>query len=173
MNTESLSTTWAGRSKGNPYNLWTRYLYNRSMFLFSFIDVHSSAAPSERPLHQGQYYCQNGQRYLKDPFTSELRKTMLTSHKKENPETGACTLLVHLRKYEIYQFERITPAECQLLDQSVRQKDTLQAEVSDVRLDEVKVFFPVVMLFLQTEKRVTLQRREVKRGKENTERERR
>lgn len=32
--------------------------------------------------------------------------------------------------------------------QSVRQKDTLQAEVSDVRLDEVKVFFPVVMLFL-------------------------
>ena len=38
-NTESLSTTRAGDVKGNPYILWTRYLYNKSQFLSSLTDV--------------------------------------------------------------------------------------------------------------------------------------
>lgn len=85
MNTESLSTTWASMSKGNPYNLWTRYLYNRSRFLFSFIDVYSSAAPSERPpLVKDGIIARMANDILKTPLLPSSEKTCSLHTRKNN-----------------------------------------------------------------------------------------
>lgn len=126
INTESFSTTWAGMSKGKPYNLWTRYLYNKSRFLFSFMDVYSSAAPSETPLVKEntswntwtfQYYSLRD--FWKTFWLWWFQLMLLLS------KIFHAILWTELPEIIIRLFEKLMF------------KDTLQTEASNVRLDEI------------------------------------